>query len=181
LYLMTLALLRNERRFAYAAGGALLVAFVTRPTAWHLLLPFAIVLAARGRPGALRRLTLRVLVALPLIAVAAVAVLSVIARRQIAVSALRHVIERYRSGTVIVGRPETLSCGGFLMTFLRRLVAFFSFSAQGFSSAHVIVATLYFVPLYAAALAGVVALFRRRTANDTREIVACVALLTAWP
>src|SRR5262249_30094140 len=33
LYLMTLALLRNERRFAYAAGGALLVAFVTRPTA----------------------------------------------------------------------------------------------------------------------------------------------------
>jgi hypothetical protein len=106
-----------------------------------------------------------------------------IVRWPTAAHALRHVVALYRSGTVVVGRPETSAGAGegflvFFGVFLRRLFAFFAFSAKGFSRAHAIAGTLYFVPLYAAALAGVVALLVRRAADpQPRETVAWIALL----
>jgi len=191
-YLMTVALVDGAPQTAFAAGGVLLVAFVTRPTAPQLLAPFAIVLAAmwrvhRGRAdGAteMRRLTLLFLAAIPLLLVLAVAVLTVIVRRHTSVPVLQQVIELYRSGVVIAGRPETSSAGGtgfgnLLETLLRRLAAFFSITAKGFSPAHTIAATLYSVPLYTAAAAGVLTLLRQRGARPPREIAAYVALLTA--
>jgi hypothetical protein len=192
IYLMAVALLRDAPRYAWAAGGALLVALVTRPVAPLLLVPFAMVLIVMWRvrrrraDGAtvVRRLTLGFLAAMPCILVLALAALTFIVQRQIAVPALRHVIKFFTSGAVVVGRPETWSHGGtgfgsFLETMLRRLLAFFSITAEGFSRKHAIVAALYFVPLYATAAAGIVALFSRRATRTSQEIVAYLALVTA--
>lgn len=189
-YLMTMALVHNAPRYASAAAGVQLVAIVTRPTAPELLVPFAIVLmvlwnARRQRAeeaNELRSLTLGFLAVAPLILVLAVAALTFIARQHVP-GALRLVIDLYRSGVVIDGRMETYTAGGigftaFLATLLRRIIAFFSITAKAFSRRHTIVSILYFVPLYAAAVAGVIALFARRRARPPAEIAAYVALLT---
>ena len=184
IYLMIEAVARQAPRYAWAAGGVIAVALLTRPTAPHLLVPFVFTLAAMRRPTKLRRWTIGFAIALPFVLLAAVAVLAFLAQRPVDARRTGFLLDLYRHGVVIVGRPETWTQGGsgfvpFLRTLLHRLGAFFSITAQGFSRRHTIVAALYYVPLYAAAAVGIVTLFVRRSA----EIVPClafVALCTIW-
>lgn len=186
IYLMIEAVVRQAPRYAVAAGGVIAVALLTRPTAPHLLVPFVFTLITMRRP--VRRWTIVFAAALPFVLLAAVAALAFLAQRPVDARRTGFLLDLYRHGVVIVGRPETWTRGGsgfvpFLDTLLHRLGAFFSITAQGFSRRHTIAAALYYVPLYAAAAVGVVALFARRTTERAAEIVAgisFVALCTIW-
>jgi hypothetical protein len=192
IYLMMLALLRNSLRHAAAAGAVLFVALFTRPVAPLLLVPYAVVLLAiwrlRSRSGdgarEIRRLTLGFIALMPCFLLLSVAAITYVAREHISFTPIRDLVSTYRSGVVIIGRPETWShpgtgFGSFLATLLRRLAAFFSVTAAQFSRRHVIFALLYFVPLYATAAVGVVALLARRARAGSEEVIMYVALLAA--
>jgi 4-amino-4-deoxy-L-arabinose transferase-like glycosyltransferase len=193
-YLIATAVLRADRRRLAWAAVVIAVALFTRPVA-PLLLPTVaagmyVQCSVRDASAIARRLRRAVRAAVwgaPAIVFAGVIAVWMISAFAPNAASLQFV-RLYRSGVVVIDRPE-MNCGGgaslgaFLTTFSCRLAAFFQISSSGFSPIHNVVALLEYPLLYSLACWGAWALFRRRQWAWRRQLVAALALtevLSFW-